>query len=1115
MMRSIGILLLSFWWAVVALAADSSNHLLLQQPALSRTQIVFVFAGDLWSVPRDGGTATRLTSGVGIESHPVFSPDGTQIAFTGEYDGNVDVFVMPASGGVPRRLTWHPAPDTALAWTPDGKRILFTSPREAYSRFSEFFTVPVTGGPEEKLPLPMGYEASYSPDGSRLAYDPLPRAFTAWKRYRGGEASAIWLVTLESSRIEKLPRERWNDFEPMWVGNRIYFLSDRNGPVALFSYDLQTKKTTQVVENNGLDLKSASAGPDGIVYEQFGSLHIYDLKTGKTGPVPVVVNADLPEVREHYAKVGSRLTNAHVSPNAARALFEARGEIITVPAEKGDVRNLTNTPAVMEREPSWSPDGKTIAYFSDESGEYALHLRPQDGAGQAVKIKLNDKPSFYSGARWSPDSKKVAYRDAHLGLWYVDVETQKSVRIDTALYSSDLAPSWSPDSKWVAYAKRLRNSLSAVFIYSLGDGKVTQLTDGMSDARHPVFDKDGKYLYFTASTDVGPSLEFDLHAATRQVSRSIYLVVLSKDEPSPLAPESDEEKAGAGSQGEAARQGAQTGEQPRPEGGRGAASTPVTVRIDFDNILQRVLALPMPPRRYADLQVAKAGVLLAIESPAAGSGGPGMPQGATVHRYDLQARKSDVAISNVSSFEIAQNGEKMLYRQGERWYITQLRPMAQGGAAGAPAPAAGAAPGPGGAAAGALQTENIEVKVDPRAEWREMFDDVWRIEREFFYDPNLHGLDIAAMKQMYGPYLDQLGSRADLNYLFNEMLGNITVGHMYVRGGEMPEVKRVQTGLLGADYTIENGRYRFARVYNGENWNPQLRAPLTQPGVNVAAGEYLLAVSGREVRPTENIYSFFEGTADKSLVLRIGPNPNGEGARDVTVVPIASETGLRNLAWIENNRRYVDKTTNGRVAYVYMPDTSMPGLTSFNRYFFAQVGKEGVIIDERFNGGGSLATDIIEYLRRPLMTGVAPRDGDDTFQPQGAIYGPKAMIINEFAGSGGDAMPWLFKMASLGPLIGKRTWGGLVGIGGYPVLMDGGTVTAPSIAVWNANTSQWEIENNGIAPDIEVELDPALVRQGKDPQLDKAIEAVMQALAKKPVVMPKRPAYPNYKKNPN
>jgi len=1110
MTRTASTLLLSLCLAAAAMTADSSSHLLLQQPALSRTQVVFVFAGDLWSVPREGGTATRLTSGVGIESHPVFSPDGTQIAFTGEYDGNIDVFVMPAAGGVPQRLTWHPAPDSALAWTPDGKRILFISSREAYSRFAEFFTVPATGGPEEKVSLPMGFEASYSPDGSQLAYGPLPRAFTAWKRYRGGEASKIWLAKLATSTIEPLPREKSNDFEPMWIGNRIYFLSDRNGPVTLFSYDLQTKKVSQLIENKGLDLKSASAGPDAIVYEQFGSLNLYDVKSAKTKPVPVTINADLPEVREHFVKVGNRLTGAHISPNAARALFEARGEILTVPAEKGDVRNLTSTPGVMERGPSWSPDGKTIAYFSDESGEYVLHLRPQDGTGPVVKIQLGDKPSFYSGARWSPDSKKIAYRDAHLGLWYVDIETQKPVRVDTALYNSDLAPAWSPDSKWIAYAKRLRNSMSAVSVYSLADGQVTQLTDGMSDARAPVFDADGRYLYFTASTDIGPSLEFDLHAATRQVSRNIYLIVLSKDEPSPLAPESDEEKPADQKRpgtGEAA-------EAPKPapqapaEGARAAAPKAVTVKIDFDNILQRVLALPMPSRRYGDLQAGKAGVLLAAEMPAFGAGGPGMPQGATVHRYDLKARRSDVVITNVSSFELAQNGEKYLYRQGERWYIGQLRPMPPPGTPGtpSPAPAAGASPG-------ALRTDDIEVKVDPRAEWHQMFEDVWRIEREFFYDPNLHGLNIAEMKQKYGPYVDQLGSRADLNYLFNEMLGNITVGHMYVRGGEMPEAKRVQTGLLGADYTIENGRYRFARVYNGENWNPQLRAPLTQPGVNVVAGEYLLAVNGRDVRPTENVYSFFEGMADKSVVLKVGPNPNGDGSRDVTVVPVPSETGLRNLAWIENNRRYVDKVTNGRVAYVYMPDTSMGGLTSFNRYFFAQVGKEGVILDERFNGGGSLATDIIEYLKRPLMTGVAPRDGNDTFQPQGAIYGPKAMIINEFAGSGGDAMPWLFKMAGVGPLVGKRTWGGLVGIGGYPALMDGGSVTAPSIAVWNANTSQWEIENNGIAPDIEVDLDPALVRQGKDPQLDKAIEAVMQSLSKKPVVWPKRPAYPNYQQS--
>ena len=488
-------------------------------------------------------------------------------------------------------------------------------------------------------------------------------------------------------------------------------------------------------------------------------------------------------------------------------------------------------------------------------------------------------------------------------------------------------------------------------------------------------------------------------------------------------------------------------------------------------------------------------------------GGTDVP-GNVLHRYDLKARRADAPLTGISYFEMSAGGEKALSRQGTRWIIAALRPMAPAGAGGGAAPSAPPAAG----GSGALATDAIEVKTDPRAEWKQMFRDVWRIEREFFYDPNYHGLDLAAAAKRYAPYLDGLAARVDLNYLFREMLGEMSVGHMYIQGGEFPDVKRVPTGLLGADYAIENGRYRFARVYNGENWSPQLRAPLTQPGVNVVAGEYLLDVNGRTVTSAENVYSFFEALSGKSVKLRVGPNPSNEGSREVTVVPVANESGLRNLAWIEGNRRLVDARSGGKIAYVYMPDTAGGGLTAFKRYFFAQVGKDAVIIDERFNGGGSLATDIIEYLQRKLMTGVAPRDGEDAWQPQGAIYGPKAMIINEFAGSGGDAMPWLFKRAGLGPLVGKRTWGGLVGIGGYPPLMDGGGVTAPSIGVWNAQTSQWEIENNGIAPDIEVELDPEVVRQGKDPQLDKAIEAVMAALAKNPVVTPKRPAFPNFHK---
>ena len=1097
--------------------ADLNAPLLLQSPTMNRTQIVFVYAGDLWKVPREGGDARRLTTGAGVESNPIFSPDGTQIAFTGEYDGNVDVFVVPAAGGVPRRLTWHPAADLVCGWTPDGKRIVFSSSRTSYSRFSELFSVSAEGGPEDKLPLPMGYEASYSPDGSRIAYVPLPRRFAAWKRYRGGTATPIWIATLSNSRIEKVPRETSNDFDPMWVRDTVYFLSDRNGPVTLFSYDTRTRQVRQLIENRGFDLKSASAGPDAIVYEQLGGLFLCDLRSGKTRQVDIRVEGDMPEVRERLVNVGKQLRGARISPAGARAVFQARGEILTVPAEKGDVRNLTNTPGVMERSPAWSPDGKTIAYFSDESGEYELHLRAQSGMGEVQKIKLGE-PAFYFSPVWSPDSTKIAYIDNHLGLWYMDIKEKKPVRVDKDRYlASDFGQVWSPDSKWFAYSKRLRNHLGAIHLYSLDRRESRQITDGMSDARHAVFDKDGKYLYFTASTDVGPSLQPDIQSVARTASRSIYLAVLAKDQPSPFAPESDEEKPveekkdekGAAKPVEAKKEAAAKDAKP-PE-------KPV-VGIDFENIGQRILAMPMPARQYVGLQPGKAGVLLALEAPPISFGSSEGPSGMTVHRYDLKLRKSDMAVAGVRNFEVCHSGEKMLYRQGERWVIATLRPMSPGSGPSAGAPAAGGPPSasgppspPSGAPGGeALKTDAIEVRVNPRAEWRQMYHEVWRIQRDFFYDPKYHGLDLKAAEKKYEVFLENVASRQDLNYLVADMMGELTVGHLGVGGGDTPEVKRLQTGLLGADYTIENGRYRFARVYSGENWNPQLRAPLTQPGVNIVAGEYLLAVNGRELRAGDNLHSFFEGTAGKSVVLKVAPDPAGAKAREVTVVPVSSESGLRNLAWIEDNRRKVDQMTNGRVAYVYMPDTAFGGLTAFNRYFYAQIGKEAVIIDERFNGGGMLATDVIEQLKRTLLSAVATRDGADELQPQGAIFGPKVMLVNEFAGSGGDAMPWYFRRAGVGKLIGKRTWGGLVGRAGAPELMDGGFVTSPSSAVWNTATSEWEVENIGIAPDIEVEFDPEAVRNGHDPQLEKAVEVVLEEVKKNPPPTLRRPAYPNY-----
>ncbi len=649
-----------------------------------------------------------------------------------------------------------------------------------------------------------------------------------------------------------------------------------------------------------------------------------------------------------------------------------------------------------------------------------------------------------------------------------------------------------------------------MFVYSLADSRTRQITDGMSDARYPVFDRSGKYLFFAASTDSGPSLELDISSTGRTLTQSIYVTVLSSAERSPFAPESDEEPPSAT---------ARTADRDTPATGAGTARvesprSPAVpdVRIDFDRIGQRILAMPLPARHYVQLQTGNAGVLFALEVPAADAPATDTPAAddgvapvMTVHRYVLSDRRGDVLHAGVRFFQISADGEKTLTAQGEKWSIQSLRPLAPAGepAAAAPAPANGP---------GVLNTDSVEVRSDPKAEWKQMYDDAWRIQREFFYEPALHGLNLSAMKAKYEPYVASVTSRRDLNYVFADMMGEITVSHLDVTGGEMPETRTVPVGLLGADYEIENGRYRFARIYDGENWNPGLRAPLTQPGVDVREGEYLLAVNGRDLRGSDNVYSLFEGTAGKNVVLRVGPNPDGSGSREVTVNPVASEARLRHLAWIEGNRRRVDVATNGRVAYVYMPDTAFGGMTSFRRYYYAQVGKEAVIVDERFNGGGMLATDIIEHLQRRMLSLVANRDGDDEVQPQGAIFGPKVMIVNEFAMSGGDAMPNYFRRAGVGKLIGKRTWGGLVGRNTAPPLMDGGIVSAPASAVWGPE-GQWDAENVGIEPDIEVEHDPELVRQGRDPQLERAIQEVSE-LQKRPAPKPKRPAYPNHHRPP-
>lgn len=1053
----------------IVTAQSTTDTRLLTQPAVSATHVAFAYDGDLWSARLDGTGVVRLTTAEGDESFPVFSPDGAWIAFSGNYDGNTDVYVMPVGGGTPRRLTWHPGGDAVQGFSPDGKSVLFVSTRNrTVTRIAQLYSVSVTGGPEVPLPIPSAFQATWSPDGKRLAYNPLPRAFEQWKHYRGGRNSTLHLYTTGSHADEMIPQPatRSNDVDPMWLGNTIYFRSDRDGEFNLYSYDVVSRQVKRLTTFTDFPILAAASGGGKIVYERKGYLYLFDPTNAQTTKLTIGVAADLRETRPRWVSGTQYVRGASISPSGARVAFALRGEIVTVPADKGDARNLTNSPAVHEQQPAWSPDGKSIAYFSDEGGEYQLHVAPQSGSG-AHRVFKPGGNGFYTSPRWSPDGKQIAFFDNSQSVFVLNVESGNAKRVGgNVIYAPIplLYAAWSPDSKWLTWSADVGMIETAVFVYNVDTGNTTRITDGLSAVSEPVFDKSGKYLYLLASTDAGPALDWFAQSTTNlPTTNSLYAIVLRNDLPNPLAPESDEEKGTAKPDA-------------KPDTSKAANST----RIDFDGLSQRIIALPIAAAQLAGLVPGDANTIFYTRT----------ADGKTVLRkYDLTKRKDEVVLAEVQGYDLSADGKKLLYSVGGNFFVTNT-----------------AAPKPG---EGRLAIGSVQVRIDPRAEWAQIFDEAWRVNRDFFYATNMHGVDWPAAKQKYMPFLADATTKADVNRVTQWMMSELAVGHHRGGGGDrLTTPTTVPGGLLGADYTIVNGRYRFAKVYGGLNWSPELRAPLTEPGINVKAGEYLLAVRGADVRGTDNLFAFFENTSGKATDITVGPNADGSGSRTVTVVPIGNETALRTRAWVDGNVALVDSLSGGRLAYVYVPNTAQPGYDYFKRYFYPQTHKEGIVVDERDNGGGQIADYYIDMLRRPVSAWWTMRYGAEYRTPAAAIEGPKTLIVNEMAGSGGDMFPYMWRKFGVGPIVGKRTWGGLVGVLGFPILMDGGNITAPNVAFWTPEDG-YGIENVGVPPDIEVEQTPAEVIAGRDPQLERAVAVTLEALRKNPVVKPTRPPFPN------
>lgn len=1095
---------------------------LMRFPDVYNNTIVFSYAGDLWLVPASGGIARRITTDPGLELFPKFSPDGSQIAFTGEYDGKPNVYVIPAEGGQPKQLTFESAmadipermgvENQVVTWMPGGKSIAFLSRRDTFNDwFGRLFEVPLTGGLPTRLPFDnRGGLTSFSPDGNEIAYNRIFRNFRTWKRYTGGMAQKISIFNFKTNHYEEIDSSyKGTDTFPMWRGDTIYFDSDQ-GPerrMNLFAYSTKTKQIRQLTHFKEFDVNWPSLGPDAIVFENGGYLYLFDLKTEKTGKVTVYLPGDFNQERKHWAKTADLIQSFDISPEGKRAVFEARGDVYTVPAEKGSIRNLTRTPGIREQNVAWSPDGKWIAYLSDRTGEQELYLMPQNGMGKEERI-TSDGTMFRLQPVWSPDSKKLLFADKSLRLFYVDIGDKKPMLIDRGHYADLTDYNWSPDSKWVVYAKAAENGNQIVYLCSLDDKKITPVTTDFTDSRNPIFDPEGKYLYFLSERDYNEVLGvFDMEFANPKAAR-VYAVTLRADTPSPFAPESDEAavkvspdeklqvKPGEEPKKTEPATASQQNKKP-PE----SAEKKEPFRIDLDGIQNRVVALPTPAESMAGLGASK-GYVFYITTPIFGLSGPLSGEGFALHIFDLAKRKDSVLISGATGYALSFDGKKLLYA---------APPSGPPQADGHPVQTYGIvdatpAPAPHHVGEGALGLEGMEAEVDPQAEWKQMLDEVYRQERDYFYEASMNGVDWKAVRDKYAQLRPYVADRYDLNYVLGEMIGELSNSHTYVGGGDYPNLHPVEVGLLGVDFEADaaSARYRFKKIYPGENWDSALRSPLTEPGVSIKQGDYLLAVNGQPLRVPQNPYELFQNTAEQNVTLTVNSKPSDDGAREVVVKPLSNEFKLRELDWIETNRRKVEELSGGKIGYVYLPDMEGSGLNEFVKQFFPQIRKQGIIFDVRYNGGGFVDQIILEHLRRILAGMQSARNSERGTEPAPVFYGHIACITNHYAASDGDFFTYFFKFYKLGPVIGTRTWGGVRGIRGEIPLLDGGYITRPEFALYGLN-SQWIVENRGVEPDIVVENTPDKTLNGHDPQLERTVDILMKEIREHPKTLPHRP----------